>query len=344
MRTPPLLLLALLLAGCAGKAPLQVAEQGAFAVGGTVVRAPGDFDFRHPTARAGQTLHGDHAAVSYQIPAHARPIPLAFLHGAGQSSRCWDTTPDGREGWRTTFLRRGFPVYLVDQPRRGQAGRATVTERPSPEPDDRLWLENFRIHAGAFPAGDAAMEQFLRWMTPNTGPFDAALVADSLVALTRRIGPNVLFTHSQGGVPGWLVPGRGGALAGIVAIEPGSFAFPKGEAPDPIPNSSPFTPITPVTLPADAFAALCRAPILVVFGDGIAAAPDKANWPADGWRARVEMARLFVDCVNRHGGDATLLLLPERGLRGNTHFPFADTNSEAVADQIAAWLRDKGLD
>lgn len=271
MRTPPLLLLALLLAGCAGKAPLQVAEQGAFAVGGTVVRAPGDFDFRHPTARAGQTLHGDHAAVSYQIPAHARPIPLAFLHGAGQSSRCWDTTPDGREGWRTTFLRRGFPVYLVDQPRRGQAGRATVTERPSPEPDDRLWLENFRIHAGAFPAGDAAMEQFLRWMTPNTGPFDAAL-------------------------------------------------------------------------PADAFAALCRAPILVVFGDGIAAAPDKANWPADGWRARVEMARLFVDCVNRHGGDATLLLLPERGLRGNTHFPFADTNSEAVADQIAAWLRDKGLD
>ena len=121
-------------------------------------------------------------------------------------------------------------------------------------------------------------------------------------------------------------------------------AFPAGEAPDPIPNSSPFTPITPVTLPADAFAALCRAPILVVFGDGIAAAPDKANWPADGWRARVEMARLFVDCVNRHGGDATLLLLPERGLRGNTHVPFADTNSEAVADQIAAWLRDKGLD
>lgn len=84
--------------------------------------------------------------------------------------------------------------------------------------------------------------------------------------------------------------------------------------------------------------------IVVVFGDGIAAAPDKENWPADGWRARVEMARLFVDCVNRHGGDATLLLLPERGLHGNTHFPFADTNSEAVADQIAGWLRDKDLD
>ena len=268
MRILPLLA-ALALAGCTADG-LRIAEQGSFAVGGTVVKAPGEFDFANPTRSDGRTLHGDHAAVSYQIPMDAKAIPLVFLPGYGQTSRCWDTTPDGREGWRTTFLRRGWPVYLVDQPRRGSAGRTTVAAMPAAVPDDQLWLENFRIHAGAFPEGEAAMDQFLRWMTPDCGPIDGTLVADSLAALTRKIGPAVLFTHSQGGIFGWAVPGRGGKVAAIVAIEPGAFPFPKGEMPAPIPNSRPFTPIKPVPLEAEDFAALCRVPILVLFGDGIA--------------------------------------------------------------------------
>ena len=337
------LLAALTLAGCASEG-LRIAEQGSFAVGGTVVKAPGEFDFAHPTRTDGRTLHGDHAAVSYQIPVDAKAIPLVFLSGFGQTSRCWDTTPDGREGWRTTFLRRGWPVYLVDQPRRGSAGRTTVAAMPATVPDDQLWLENFRIHAGAFPEGEAAMDQFLRWMTPDTGPIDGTLVADSLVALTQKIGPAVLFTHSQGGIFGWAVPGRGGKVASIVAIEPGAFPFPKGEVPVPIPNSSPFTPIKPVPLEAKDFTALCRVPILVLFGDGIASEPSETDWPGDGWRARLEQGRKFVDCAARHGGDVTLVHLPEVGIRGNTHFPFADTNSEEVAAFVADWLRTKGLD
>lgn len=31
-----------------------------------------------------------------------------MLHGAGQSSRTWESTPDGREGFQNIFLRRGF--------------------------------------------------------------------------------------------------------------------------------------------------------------------------------------------------------------------------------------------
>lgn len=325
------------LLGCSARQTLEIAEQGSFAVGGTVVQAPGVFDRAKPLDPAGQTLHGDHASVSYQLPPKAQPYPLVFLHGAGQSSRCWDTTPDGREGWRTRFLREGFGVYLVDQPRRGQAGRSTVNGAISATPDDQLWLTNFRSDAGAFPEGPEAMDQFLRWMTPNTGDFDAKLIAESLVALSEKIGPNILITHSQGGIPGWLVPGLGGNVAGIVGIEPGCFVFPEGEAPAPIPNTSPFTPITPQIVSQAAFARLCEVPLLVVFGDGIASAPTD-DWPADGWRARVEMARLFVDCVNRHGGKATLLLLPEHGLTGNTHFPFADTNSDGVADLLLAWF------
>jgi len=107
-----------------GLAPLIIQEQGSFAAGGTVVHEPGTFD---PVKMSpeGQTLHGDHAYVFYQIPVNARKLPLVLWHGYGQFSKTWETTPDGREGFQNIFLRRGFGVYVLDQPRRGNAGRST---------------------------------------------------------------------------------------------------------------------------------------------------------------------------------------------------------------------------
>ena len=70
-------------------------------------------------------FHGDHAYVFYQQPVDARRLPLVFAHGVGQFSKTWETTPDGREGFQNIFLRKGFSLYLVDQPRRGNAGRST---------------------------------------------------------------------------------------------------------------------------------------------------------------------------------------------------------------------------
>ena len=102
--------------------PLMIQEQGSFAVGGTVIQSPGTFDTANP-ASGGQTLHGDHARVFYQVPVNARKLPLVMWHGFGQFSKTWETTADGREGYQTLFLRRQFATYLIDQPRRGAAGR-----------------------------------------------------------------------------------------------------------------------------------------------------------------------------------------------------------------------------
>jgi pimeloyl-ACP methyl ester carboxylesterase len=115
--------------------PLTIQEQGSFAVGGKVTTNRGTFNPKQPTPQ-GQTLHGDHAYVFYQIPMHRRKLPLVFLHGTGQFSKTWETTPDGREGFQTIFLRRRFPVYLIDQPRRGNAGRSTVSATIAAVPDD----------------------------------------------------------------------------------------------------------------------------------------------------------------------------------------------------------------
>src|SRR5690606_38670814 len=97
--------------------PMVIAKQGSFAIGGTKMKEPGTFDVNNALKPAGQTFHGDHAYAFYQIPVKARKYPLVFLHGAGQSKKTWESTPDGREGFQNIFLRRNFPVYLLDQPR-----------------------------------------------------------------------------------------------------------------------------------------------------------------------------------------------------------------------------------
>lgn len=112
--------------------------------------APDDLEFlalRHPKQPTpdGQTLHGDHAYVFYQIPVNRRKLPLVFLHGTGQFSKTCATTPDGREDFQTIFLRRGFPVYLIDQPRRGNAGRSTVSATINAAPDEQMCSDTFRV-------------------------------------------------------------------------------------------------------------------------------------------------------------------------------------------------------
>src|SRR5437868_5299040 len=128
--------------------PLVIEEQGSFAVGGTVVTNPGTFDPYRLTPE-GQTLHGDHAYVFYQVPANARRLPLVLWHGAGQFGKTWETTADGREGYQTIFLRRGFKVYVIDQPRRGRAGRSIVAAPIPTTPDEQTWFDIFRI--GVWP-------------------------------------------------------------------------------------------------------------------------------------------------------------------------------------------------
>ena len=328
--------------------PIVIQEQGSFAVGGTVTTHPGTFDPNNPTP-AGQTFHGDHAYVSYQIPANARKFPLVFLHGAGQFSKTWETTPDGREGFQTIFLRRGFSVYLIDQPRRGNAGRSAQPLTITPTPDEQEWFDKFRVGVWPnyfpgvqFPRDPESLNQYFRQMTPNTGPFDLDVISDSIASLLTKIGPAILVTHSQGGGPGWFTAMKSPNVRAIVAYEPGSnFVFPEGEMPPPMPSSA--VPLKDVSVPLSKFMALTKIPIVIYYGDYI---PEKLseNPGLDQWRVRFATARLWRDTVNRHGGNVTIVHLPEIGIHGNTHFPFSDLNNLEIADLMAAYLKQKGLD
>lgn len=328
--------------------PLTIQEQGSFAVGGTVITNPGKFDHLRPTPD-GQTFHGDHAYVTYQLPVKARQLPLVMWHGIGQFSKTWETTPDGREGYQTIFLRRGFGVYLIDQPRRGNAGRSTQPATIQPTPDEQGWFGTFRlgIWPDFFPGvqfsrDPEALNQYFRQMVPNIGPIDGEVNANAISALFDKIGPGILVTHSHSGGFGWRTAIKNQKVRAIVSYEPGSgFVFPEGEVPDPIPSSS--GPLAAVGIPLAEFTLLTKIPIIIYYGDFI---PKEqiANAGQDGWRARLEMARKWRDAVNKRGGDVTVVHLPEVGIKGNTHFPFSDLNNLQVADLMSTWLTKKGLD
>jgi pimeloyl-ACP methyl ester carboxylesterase len=332
-----------------GQGPLVIKEQGSLIAGGGSITQPGAFDPYKPLIPDGQTYHGDHVYAFYQVPVDARPLPILMLHGAGQSAKSWETTADGREGFQNIFLRRGFSTYLIDQPRRGDAGRSLVETTIKPLPDEQLWFNQFRIglwpdsfKGSQFPRGQAALEQFFRSMTPNTGPYDIDVVSNGISALLEKTGPAILFTHSQGGGPGWLTAIKSPKVRAIVAFEPGSsFVFPEGEVPAPI--ASAFDTLAGQAVSAQQFKALTRIPIVIFYGDNIPEQP--VRLPAqDSWRARLEMARLWRDAVNRHGGDVRLVHLPQIGIKGNSHFPFSDMNNLQIADLVSQFLAEKNLD
>lgn len=327
--------------------PLVIQEQGSFAAGGTALRTPGTYNNNAPSA-AGQSLHGDHLYAFYQVPQNPRALPIVMLHGAFQSARSWETTSDGREGFQTIFLRRRFPVYLVDQPRRGRAGNSTVATTIEPTPYDQLFFDQFRL--GTWPTyfdcvqfdrKPETLEQFFRSVTPNTGPYDASVISDAMSALFGKIGPAILFTHSQAGGPGWLTAIKSPNVKAIVSFEPGSgFIFPEGELPAAMPSAA--GTLSPEAVSLENFRKLTRIPIIIYYGDNFPIEPTTARGQ-DNWRVRLAMAKLWVAAVNKHGGDARLVHLPEIGIRGNTHFLMSDLNNVQIADQVSKFLDEKKL-
>jgi len=334
--------------------PLVIKKQGSFMFGGTIVTAPGTFDpTRFPTTPDGQTFHGDDAYVQFQIPPNARDLPLVMWHGGGEFSKAWETAPDGREGYQNIFLRRGWAVYIFDQARRGRAGRSTVGTTITPTPGEQAIFSSFRlgIWPNFFPGvqfsrDPEALNQYWRQQTPNTGPSgvpERGLITDAAGALFAKTGPAVLLTHSASGILGWLTALKTSNVRAIVAYEPGSFVFPDGELPAPITLYSGTLSNPGVTVPLADFQKLTKIPIQLIFGDNIPTTPNPVPG-LENWRAFILHGRQFADAVNRHGGDAQFVHLPDIGVHGNTHFAFSDLNNIQIADLLSEYLEEHGLD
>ena len=73
---------------------LVIAKQGHFSVGGQTIQRPGTYDNSKfvgwaTQVETGQSYRADHAFVDFQVPAHAKKLPLVYVHGYGGSGVCW---------------------------------------------------------------------------------------------------------------------------------------------------------------------------------------------------------------------------------------------------------------
>ena len=207
--------------------PLTLARDGFFYVGGKNTTVNGH------TYVAGQMY------VEMRIPLkQTHPFPIVMVHGGTRTGTTFTGTPDGRESWAQYFARRGYAVYVVDQPGRGRSGYLTEAYGPQSladgESGQRRYLqqEKFKLWPQAhlhtqWPGNGAPDDPVTLQMTgsyvPEMKDFAKAqlLNRDALVALLDKIGPSIILVHSQAGAFAWPVAdARPELVKAIVGVEP----------------------------------------------------------------------------------------------------------------------------
>jgi pimeloyl-ACP methyl ester carboxylesterase len=165
--------------------PLVLKSHGIFWAGGQIVNrtqtgTENAGDLKNIAINQQQILVGQ-AYIEYFIPQKLRSgkntLPIVLIPGGALIGVHFLTTPDGREGWADYFIRRGFPVYIVDVPGRGRAGfnpdqfnnvRAGIAQ-PNTQPELRIWDSSAWLewNTGPLPAP-----------TPAHGPHDFSCIGN----------------------------------------------------------------------------------------------------------------------------------------------------------------------
>ena len=321
--------------------PLVLKEQGMFYVGGDIIHT----DWANgpngpPVFSKSADIAVNQMYVGFMIPQNQRGAPIILMHGGNLSGACYETTPDGRIGWYEYFARQGHAVYLPDQVTRARSGFnvtpynevAAGVRAPSELPNvfilgkDDSW-RSFRFGptpGAAFPDEQfplKAIDELAKQTIPDQNPGQQLppgpnLTPTRLAELGKKIGGAVLMGHSESGFyPENAALADPSGLSGLVSME-----APTCKA---------------STLSAAQIAKLAKIPTLVVFGDHI---EDASKSSVVDWPAALADCQKYVDAINAAGGDATMLHLPDAGVRGNSHMLFQDKNNLQVADMVLSWV------
>jgi pimeloyl-ACP methyl ester carboxylesterase len=316
---------------------LTLADEGSFFVNGQVIstKFPGASLATAPADPGRITVNQMY--VHYRVPAAAKGVPVVMVHGSNHTGMTYETTPDGREGWATWFVRQGHPVYVVDHSGRGRSGfdpttinqvRDTSGSNPVALPTlffgthERAWI-NFRFgpaYGKPFPNLQfplEALDQYFQQLVPNSETAlqgGAANTVNALAALLDRIGPAVVMVHSQSGVYGLdLVRKRAQRVLALISIEGGCDGFTA----------------------ADASAHFTKVPFVSVWGDNSVGAKGTVNGDM-----RRNACLQAANAIKGAGGRASLLMLPDIGIPGNSHMLMMDRNNLQIADVLRKWIAE----
>lgn len=349
--------------------PLVLKSHGIFWAGGQIVNrsqsgSQNVGDLKNVPYNQQQYLAGQ-AYVEYFIPQKLRhgknTLPIVMVPGGALVGVHFLTTPDGREGWAHYFLRRGFPVYIVDVPGRGRAGfmpdqfndvKAGVAQ-PNSQPvlrawDSSAWLE---WNTGALPAP-----------APAHGPQDPSCIGND--ARDPKNPPvycngNLMPALDPEGYKHWLGalvpegPVQGGSDPGLLAVmrRIGAAIWlghsQAGTTGGRLANNNPelfkavigIEPAGACNVPPDAqINGTAKVPIFSIHGINQVGRPDTG--PCLETYAKIKAA----------GGDATYLSLPklpksplfdripQAGIWGNDHIMMWNSNSDQIAELVLKWI------
>jgi pimeloyl-ACP methyl ester carboxylesterase len=307
---------------------LRIAKQGSMEAGGRMINcATNDGGDPKSTRWPAGHVMVDNVYATYQYPAEMRhPHPILFNSGGGHTARVYDTTPDGREGWLTLFLREGFAVYGVDRPNTGRSGtdickinavrlgQAPTSQLPAINryAAESSWV-TFRwgpkygepYPNTQFPI-EAADKYFPQTVSTYRDPQETLKSVAAFTALIDKVPePVILQSWSSSGLLGYLTAAeRPDRVKAILAIETSVTAFDE--------------------IPPAGRQKLAAIPILIVIGDHA--------------QDRVDASRKFQKEMAAIGGRVTIDVLPEAGIYGNGHTMMLEKNNKQIMHRMIAWL------
>jgi pimeloyl-ACP methyl ester carboxylesterase len=324
--------------------PLVLEAEGIFWAGGRVVN-------RTQPGQEANKIYVEKAYVEYFIPQEkkhfsGKTIPIVMTHSS-LSGANWRTTPDGREGWAPWFVRRGFPVYVIDPPGKGRAGfdadqvnqAATGAIPPYTSPpltgifDSSSWniwnagpefgvLGDGIIYGNTMPNDEGSLRHWLAFAGLPSGPSpnsDSAFIA-VLEKIKAHWGQAPVFIGWSAGatLAERLIGLRPDLFTAIVDLEngrPGCTAAGTREGP-----------------PPPAFVAAIAA-------SGVPYVHVNSGAGQIFFRGFVRTyCHELIDAINAAGGDATLLWMGDFGIYGDSHLMMWGKHSDEIAGVVLDWI------
>ncbi|KAF2182979.1 alpha/beta-hydrolase [Zopfia rhizophila CBS 207.26] len=303
-------------------------------------------------------------------PNPSQETPIIFIAGSGQTGTNFLNTPDGRPGWSSYFLSKGYTVYLTDQPSRGRSpwlpGTGAMTALATYDIESaftatakyNLWPQA-KLHTqwpGTGQVGDPIFDAFYATQVQLQADrlISEETNAQAYSALMDRVGEAYLISHSQAGSYGFRVGDmKPDLVKGIVSLEPSGPPFEQQ-----LPFSGPARPwgITDLEIEYEPSAGPNATNL-----EKVVVPPKEEGYtrcilqaePAKKLKNLSKVPVLVVTSeasyhirydhctvqyLRQAGVEAEHLGLGKEGIHGNGHMFFLEKNNLEIAERVFGWL------
>jgi len=276
----------------------------------------------------------------------------------------------------------GYTVYLTDQAQRGRSpwlpGSGDLTalsvgtaEEQFTAPQDFPSYPQAAAHTqwpGTGLAGDAIFDAFYASQVQyqSNATMQASYNNASYAALLDKIGPAVVFAHSQAGPFGWkLGDVRPELVKGIVALEPEGPPFENYDGPPfspdyihpgagrnrpygltllPIEYEPPIGADSSLLVRQNVSAPNANLSSCILQGEPVRRLVNLAKIPVLFLTSEASYHAVYdhctVDYLRQAGVSVNYIDLPKAGMFGNGHFIFMELNNLETATLISPWIAE----